>query len=650
MKILPNSLWFLFIYITSSLYIINGLRIKYSNQLMMKQLINEQSVDSLFLKLMISSNSKDTSGLLLLSKLLASETSPFRRQYTKYCREYSIFTFLTIQKLLKAHKHLDFTQILSVDCISASQIKFNQYEPAILQFFKTKGIHPILSNNFKPSQWSLNAFFNFVRDAVAFQLKPDWSSWCGDVDLENDHFHPDLWNSNDKLWRFLNYKCIERMNQSKRITVRWKFLSIFKGKNHTSKEALMKIVSIAAAYRVLNDANGYLLLDKRTTEANLKDLYSFENSLNTRISRVAARLIKYCGVNPKHSAISLTKFLPEIYALLQDEPNVNSSWLLNLIYVIVRSSVSMLGEGQIIDWFFALDPSVTNICQLLELSGKFRVKLRKQIILRLNQDNVLFSKCYKECPAQFKSNSIVPFENRIKTLLKTQLKFPKHSIELKILHAHKDQFWYLLRVIIETEKVIFNHNCAIFKEGFGLYTFRSLDHFFEHFLQTFLTRHSFYHNLGNEKGGRPVIIPNIRIPEKVVQILVSVLARSAILNFKVPFYLYFDLFKTALDARRFQFQRVLKMKKEFYSYQYLTDKDHVKDCDYINRNENDLDFLVDYLKKVGSELPSLRVVSQWTVLDLIEGHQNGIRSAIKNIFPSDIPFSYFEMYSLIFNR
>lgn len=663
MKPRLTAFWHLYIYVYFTIFsLYSALKIKISSQKMMKVLANEQAVNSLFLKLIISNDVRNYSGFLLLSALLASEIAPFREQYIKYCRDCSIYFFLSIQKHSKKWGNLDLSQIISADCISATQIKFHQHESTIVPFFMENGIFPLLSNNFKPSQWAMETFFIFIRDAVALQLNPDWSSWCGDIDLKTDHFDPDLWNSSDKLWRFLNFKCLERMNRSKRITVRWKFLSTFKWKNDSPKEALMKIISILAVYRSLKDLDEFFMQEQIIIKSTLNSLLDNivqrkdRNEVTRKISRVAVKLVKYCGLvttQMKYSTTSSKRFLNEIYDLLHDEPSVNSSWFLNLIYVALRTSGFILTDAYepIIDWIFNLDTSTANICQLLEIAGKFRPKLRAQIILRLSLDHFLFSSVYKKCPSHCKS-SLVPFENRIRALFSKQFKFPKNSLELKIPYAQKDHFWHLLKIIIERERTIFTHNSSIFMEGFDLCTFRSLDVFFEHFLKTFLAQSAFYHYLGSENDDKPIIIPSIQIPAIVVHILVSVLARSVILNFKIPFYIHFDLFKAALDEQTFQFHKIRKLKNEFYNYRHLsTNSKNAKDCDNINRNEMDLVFLVNYLIKVSSSLTSHEAVaSDWDVLRLIEKQQKGIQTAIKNNFPSDIPLNSAEIYSLIFNR
>ena len=657
-----TAFWLLFIYISSTIKSSMALKITASSSKMMKELNNGKSAESLFLELMTSSR-KGFGEFSLLSTLLASEITPFRKQYLKFCKSFTIYTFLGILKYAGKYKKLDLTEIISADCISASRIKFINYEERLVPFFIERRSFPILSKDFKPSQWSIESFSIFVRDALAYQLKPDWSSWCGDVDLSATHFHENLWNSSDKLWRFLNYKCIQRMTtESKRIMMRGRFLSIFSPKDDSPKEALMKIVTLSAAHRALKGFGGEFPQELGIIRDNFNSLLdgiveTFKLDDKTiRIPWTAARLIQNCGIIPKQmkfAYLSPRRLLPEIYSFLSDEPSVNSSWLLNLIYLALKSPGFMTNDTaftQLSNWFFRLDPSISNICQLLEIVNDSKPKFRVQIILQLGLDTVMLSSVYKEFPAHCKSRT-VPFKTRVRTLLSIQRTFPNQALLLRIPFEQKDEFWFLFKVIIEKESTIFTHNSAVFELGFDLFAFKSLDHFFEHFLQTFLDKSGFYHFIESENDGRPVIVPSLQTPEKVIQILFSVLARSVILGFKVPFYIHVQLFKTAIKDGRYQFSKILKLKRLFHNNRLLLDNQDVADCESVNRNDRDLNVLIEHITNISKRKPSPVLVSESTIIRLIERQIHGIKSAIKNNFPTDVPLKFSEIYYLIiFNR
>ena len=633
---------------------------------MLKELTTDQTLNSLFLELM---KKRYTDGMRLLSKLLESETTPFMKQYIKHCKSFTLNTFLTIRYQSITDPSLDVSQLLSPYCVAASNVNFSEFEDRFIDFFEDKTIRVISSNNFKPSQWSFSAFNLLVREADFLQLKIDWSSWCGDANLVGEHFNPEFWNTEDgNLWRLLNYKCVKRMTESRRILIRSKFPAIFKLNTFdSSKLALMKIITLAATYLVFKELRVDFPKEAATIKQNINSLLKHiinnhkmgEDSLS--LLRTAAKIIKNCGIQLEASnfaAQSPKRVLSLVYHLLKGlDGIVNSSWLLNLIYLSVKNPnyISIdTSINKIIDWFFELNPSVQNICQLLEIfeeAGSYS-RLQTSILSKLGLDTDLLSQVHKQCPKH--SNSlIVPFESRISTILKRKRVLFSRIMRLNIPATGKDNFWALLRIIIR-EPTIFNHNNVIFENGFSSAHFFSLDRFFEHFLDIFLNNPALYLLTGTEKkNGKPIIVPSLKTPERVIRVLFAVLARSVILNFKVPFYIHYELFSARFSTSKNKnghFSSILKMKRIFVSDRNLIDSSDVIACDRINKEGGNVDLVSEHLVNVCTRTASHARVSDSTFIRLMEAQFQAVHRGIYKIFPQDVVFKPEELYSLMFMR
>lgn len=622
---------------------------------MMKELNCEKSVESLFLEL-ISLENGGRGGFHLLATLLKSQSTPFRRQYLKFCETYTVFGFLGIQKYSRKYRSLDISQIISPDCISASKIEFgfDLYEDFLISFFKRRGSSPILSKNYKPSQWSDKVFFSTIRQAVDMNLKPDWNSWCGDVNIHTNHFSQHLWNSDDKLWRLLNYKCIKRMTKSNRIMMRVKFLEIFKPNQDSAREALMKIISLTASFQTLRSLNVKFPKENPVIQQHLNMLLYYITSkcqASSIIASTASRLIKH-GVFVSND-MATRKIISELFLILKDEPAVNSSWLLNLIYLALRSSQFMISDStvnRIINWFFSLNPSIPNTCQLLEIINSIdRPELMKTTIGKIGNDRILISDVYKECPAIFKSMR-VPFETRLKLFMVNQRTFPRQVLTLKIPFSRKNDFSFLLDVILDKEPIIFTQNHVTFETGYNNFIFQNLETFFVHFLETFLSQQELYLLIGYKTDGRiPVIVLSLKVPKRVVFILMSVLIRSLVLNFKVPFHLHWEYFSTVfLGNNSAKLSKSLRLKKLFYNDKHNTRDIDLIECEKVNKNVGNKEMLFEYLRNANTRSPIQTQVSYLTLLNLIEAQLHSVAASIANVFTAEVPFKSRDIYHLIF--
>ena len=648
-----------------------ALKIKINPLIMMKEMKSVITVESLFQELTSINKKPGNSKLKLLAVFLRNPS--FEQQYIKFCKTYSIYNFLCLG-LQASHPSLDASRIFSPDCIAASGAKFISFEEKLVPFLQSKNSNPVLSNNFKPSQWSINQFIIFLNDAMKGNSEIDWTAWCGDVDLSSDHFNYKIWddpvNGND-LWKFLNYKCIERMTiQSKRIMSRSRYLTIFKPQfTDTQNQLLMKIINLSAAQINLKYFNQGALHEfvknvdtiKNLVASLLRQLVKKKKGdpYSTSISRTTAILVKNCGIATDilpYVSHSSQNILSEIYRFLKDDPTVNDSWLLNLIYLMVNVQQILLSdhENQItIKWFFDLNPSIPNICQLLEIIGlKRNQKFRKLVLEILNSDGARLSKVYWQCP-KFINSPVVPLNKRIQLILKRKRMFPSRSLRLKVLQRERNQFWSLVQLIKRFETPIFSHNTAIFETGFDLATFRGLDHFFEHFLDCFLNNPVLYHIVAysEEAEQKPIIVPSLVLPMKMLKLLFSVLARAAILDFKVPFYIHFDFFASAHNHNvRGHLIEVHKLKRMFYKNRNLADATQISTCEHINVEADNDQMFLEHLQQVCTKLTSPHLVLDSSIVNILEWQLVGIHSALNEMFPKEIYIEMGDLYSFIFNR
>lgn len=626
---------------------------------MMKVIPTENSVESLFWELMKEQKRFKIGGLRLLSVLLESDRTPFMKQYIKLCKSFTLHTFLSIRYQVILDKSLNLSKILSPDCIAASKVNFSEFESRYIGFLENKGITVIESKSFKPSQWSIGNFHSFVREADFLGTRIDWSSWCGDSDLTGEHFNAEFWDSSDRLWRLLNYKCIQKLTENRRIFLRARFPSIFKVNSEDSpRSTLMKIVTLGATNLAFKEIHRHYPQEHAIIKENINSLlrqtliiYKTDPSAIS-VPWTAAKIIKICEIRPEIlnlSAHSTKQSLLEVYRLLKDFHLVTSSWLLNLIYIFTRDPNRFTAADKIIDWFFELNPSTQNICQLLEILGiKKNLELKESVLLRFGLDQI--SQIHKECP-KYCNSLLVPIEARMKTVLQRKRIFMGQVLKFNVPVSEKDHFWVLLKLIYKFEPTILLHNYAKFEKGFGSMPFHSLDRFLEHFLETFLKYPALYILISIESDGKPVIIPSLIVPEKLTRLLFSIIARSVILGFSVPFHIHYDYFYAGFSYIEYdQLPRILKIKRLYYKNRQLIDNSDVVECGRVNTHDVNGELLFEHVMKVCTQDPSPAKVSEPTFLRSIKLQLQAVNKGIYKAFPPDVIFEAKEMYLLLFKR
>lgn len=641
-----------------------ALKVRISPLILIKEMKSVRTLESLFTELTKFTGKSRNSRLRLLAALLKSPS--IDQQYIINCKTFSIFTFLCFGFQVRNDPTLDVSRIMSPDCIAASGANFSVFEDKLAPFIKSRGSSPVLSSNFKPSQWTTRQLTAFLNEAAS-TADMDWSSWCGDSGLTGEHFSSEIWNNralNNNLWKFLNYKCIERMTiQSKRIMLRSRYPLIFKTiDKNTQKHLLMKIISLCAAQinlKSFNEGNVHEFnVIKDVANSLMTQLMSSQRSgkYSSSIARTAAKLLRNCeiisGILPFVTQ-SPRNILTEVYRFLEDEPMVNDSWLLNFIYVALNVKhflLNDLSDQKIIRWFFQLNPSVPNVCQLLEIIGTQRNQRFRESALRfLNSDASLLSKVHWQCPKLF-SSLAVPLIERIKMILKVKMIFPMHSLKMKLLQSESNRIWSLVQLIQKHEQTIFIHNTAVFESGFNLVSFPNLQRFFEHFLDCFLSYPALYHVMAysEETHPRPVIVPSLALPMKMLKILFLVLARAAILDFKVPFFIHFQFFAAAHNHNpRDNFIKALKLKRMFYKDTSREDEFMLTSCEQVNSDEVTL---VDHMEQLCAQDKFHGLYYDSIVYRILEWQIFGINSALTEMFPKEIPISSKELYLFIFNR
>lgn len=647
------------------LEIIAALNLKTTSLKMMKEL---KSIDFLFLELMDPDGAFGNNGLRFLSKLLESETFPFLKLYIKHCKSFGESTFIYIKDQSNYDQRLDISRILAPDCISSSKLKFSKYEEQLIPFFESNNIEPLLSNRFKPSKWTIGAFRAFVRQATFRENKPDWTGWCKDIGLKAEHFNSDFWVSNDNLWKLLNYKCFARINERNRIFPKSKFLEIFKPKFGDSiKQTVMKIITLGATFIAYKetDTNSPCQKTDQLFKDNAKSLLNHILSVfkvtNDKtvysIVCVAAKILKNCGLNLNMQNSNAwpcsKKVLKIVYDFLKDFPLVNSSWLLNLIYLSIKRREYFKIDNSIdniIDLFFELVPSIPSICQLLEIIGLKKSKLRISIISKLSSKGELISKVYQECPRSC-NTLLVPLKDRVKTVLMSKRTFSKEILKLVIPSKDKDQFWALLDIILQNEPEIFHYNKVKFERGSKVSFLQNLDEFFKFFLESFLQNPILYIQTGIENDFRPIIVPSLLIPARVAQILFKVLTRSIILDFKVPFIVNSEFFDAAYNGRDHgRFAKLIRIKRMFYGNPRILDNYDALACDRINQNDDDIELITTHIKNVCKRESTTMKAPHKLCLRLLESQFHAVYNGIFSIFPSYVTFKAEEIFSLIFMR
>ena len=98
---------------------------------------------------------------------------------------------------------------------------------------------------------------------------------------------------------------------------------------------------------------------------------------------------------------------------------------------------------------------------------------------------------------------------------------------------------------------------------------------------------------------KPIIIPSLALPMRVIKILFSVLARAAILDFNVPFYIHEDFLDSAYSHKTTgDFVKALKLQRTFYHDSSLTDTMQVSICEQINSDEYNDEMIVDQVMQL----------------------------------------------------
>ena len=441
----------------------------------------------------------------------------------------------------------------------------------------------------------------------------------------------------------------------------------------------MKLISLGASFKLLTAMGTDFDFEHFAIITNVNEilnqiLLKFDAHAKCKryfnIISVSSRLIKYCGIVIDSKGLlslpipppSITLFM-NIYKILKDEPLVNGSWFLNLFYLAVLCPQNALNPNfliQLVDWFFTLSPSKFDTCQLLEIisvrNNQKHLIPYAHVIKKLGFKSVLFSKIYQQCPSLCKSFA-VPLKARIKVMLRKHRTFRVEPLKLNLSARNRNNFRFLVLFIIETGNSIFNHNCAIFNNNNNS-TFKSLDQFFEHFLKMFLTQQTFYDRLGvDSSGDRPIILPNLKCPKKVLKIVFLVLSRSVVLNFKIPFSIPSKLFCAALTITHcLRHSSVLRVKLLFFNNFFIENNYELIKIEQVNQNDNDSNLLMGYLssctdnKSKSSDIINRRTVPDRIVFKLIIYLLEGIHSGVFETFLSEVPFTCFEIYNLMFNR
>ena len=132
------------------------------------------------------------------------------------------------------------------------------------------------------------------------------------------------------------------------------------------------------------------------------------------------RLMRNCGISS--DALPFITSSPRntfsnIHQILQNEPLVNASWLLNFIYIALNVKQILfndLANQKMINWFFSLNLSIPNICQLLEMIGLEKNRRFREItLLHVNSNIDVLTQVQWHCP-KYCGSLAVPLRERIK--------------------------------------------------------------------------------------------------------------------------------------------------------------------------------------------------------------------------------------------
>ena len=280
-----------------------------------------------------------------------------------------------------------------------------------------------------------------LTEASFLKLNWDWNSLCADAALEVGQLSQEIWNSHERLWRFLNYSCLSKMEESKRVMLKNTYISVFRSHPLDSREDLaMKIISTLAAFLKLKFGMTAKDMENsreiKTIRAQITDLFSkFTNSeQNEGFSSVLKILIDYFIFDGTLIVHDHNLLCAVIIKNLIDHPNVTSSWMIDLNLVLAQFNSFLLDNLTfigIIDWFLDKNPTHDELCHFLKIVSVTEMAelVNSALIDRVDEDQI--SVVYKKCP-KLSSNLRVPFKTRLNLFLSSKRKFHNTALTIKV--------------------------------------------------------------------------------------------------------------------------------------------------------------------------------------------------------------------------